>query len=78
VKHAAADSVFVEVRAGESVLEMEITDDGTGGVTVDAGQAPASHGLANIADRVGALDGELVIDSPPGGGTRLVVKVPCA
>ena len=78
VKHAAAESVFVEVRAGESVLEMEITDDGTGGVTVDAGQAPARHGLANIADRVGALDGELVIDSPPGGGTRLVVKVPCA
>jgi len=31
-----------------------------------------------MADRVGALDGEIVIDSPPGRGTRLVVRVPCA
>jgi signal transduction histidine kinase len=73
VKHANADSALVAVRAGESLLEMEITDDGIGGVTADGG-----HGLANIADRVSALDGEVVIDSPPGQGTRLVVRIPCA
>ena len=47
-----------------------------------AGHGLASHGLggqglANMADRVGALDGEVVIVSPPGRGTRLVVRVPC-
>jgi signal transduction histidine kinase len=73
VKHADADSAWVVVRAGESLLELEIADDGAGGVTAGGG-----HGLANIADRVGALDGEVVIDSPPGRGTRLVVRVPCA
>jgi len=73
VKHADADSAWVVVRAGESLLEIEIADDGAGGVTAGGG-----HGLANIADRVGALDGEVVIDSPPGRGTRLVVRVPCA
>jgi signal transduction histidine kinase len=72
VKHANADSAIVAVRAGDSLLEMEIADDGAGGVTPDSG-----HGLANIADRVGALDGEVVIDSPPGRGTRLVVTIPC-
>ena len=72
VKHANADSALVAVRAGDSLLEMEIADDGTGGVTAHSG-----HGLANIADRVGALDGEVVIDSPPGQGTRLVVTIPC-
>jgi signal transduction histidine kinase len=72
VKHADANSAAVTVRAGESLLEMEITDDGVGGVTAGGGQ-----GLANIADRAGALDGEVVIDSPPGGGTRLLVRVPC-
>jgi signal transduction histidine kinase len=72
VKHANADSALVAVRAGDSLLELEIADDGTGGVTADSG-----HGLANIADRVGALDGEVVIDSPPGRGTRLVVTIPC-
>jgi len=74
------------------VLVMEITDDGRGGVTADAAHRAghhgashhsashhgASHGLANISDRVSALDGELAIDSPPGGGTRLVVSIPCA
>ena len=72
VKHANADSALVAVRAGDSLLELEIADDGTGGVTADSG-----HGLANIADRIGALDGEVVIDSPPGRGTRLVVTIPC-
>ena len=78
VKHAGADSALVSVRAGESLLEMEIADDGIGGVTADADHELASHGLANIADRVSALDGEVVIDSPAGRGTRLVVRIPCA
>jgi signal transduction histidine kinase len=73
VKHANAQSASVTVRAGESRLEMEIADDGVGGATAGSG-----HGMANMADRVGALDGEIVIDSPAGRGTRLVVTVPCA
>jgi signal transduction histidine kinase len=78
VKHANAESASVTVRDGESALEMEVADDGIGGLAADAGNGLASHGLANMADRVGALDGEIVIDSPPGRGTRLVVRVPCA
>jgi signal transduction histidine kinase len=78
VKHASAESAVVALRAGESLLELEIADDGIGGLTADAGNGLASHGLANMADRVSALDGEVVIDSPPGRGTRLVVRVPCA
>ena len=78
VKHAGAATASVTVRAGESLVEMEVTDDGIGGVRADAGHGLVSHGLANLADRVGALDGEVVIDSPPGHGTRLLVTVPCA
>jgi signal transduction histidine kinase len=79
VKHAQADSALVTVRAGESWLEMEVADDGVGGITAGAGTAGASRGrgLANIADRVGALDGEVAIESPPGGGTRVMVRSPC-
>lgn len=83
VKHAKAESASVVVRTREPVVEMEVADDGIGGITADAGHGPAghgfaSHGLANIDDRVSALDGEVIIDSPPGQGTRLVVRVPCA
>jgi signal transduction histidine kinase len=74
VKHARAKNATVTFRLEESQLEMEIADDGIGGVTPGA---PAGRGLANICDRVGALDGEVAIDSPPGHGTRLVVRIPC-
>ena len=74
VKHAHAESATVTVRIDESQLHMEIADDGVGGVTPGR---PGGRGLANICDRVSTLDGEVVIDSPPGQGTRLVVRIPC-
>ncbi len=80
VKHAEADSASVVIRMTGSWLEMEITDDGVGGVGGMAGvggATPGGRGLANIVDRVSALDGEVAIDSPAGGGTRLVVRIPC-
>jgi glucose-6-phosphate-specific signal transduction histidine kinase len=48
-------------------LLLEVRDDGTGGADPKAGS-----GLAAIADRVAALDGRLVIHSPPGAGTVLL------
>ncbi len=74
VKHAKAGSALVTVRAGESRLEMEIADNGVGGITADGN---LGRGLANIADRVSALDGEVAIDSPAGRGTRVIVSIPC-
>jgi signal transduction histidine kinase len=71
VKHAMASSVTVTVHITESQLEMEIVDDGIGGVM------PGGRGVANIIDRVSALDGEVTIDSLPGQGTRLEVRIPC-
>ena len=71
VKHANATRAIVTVRVADSQLAMEIADDGVGGA------APDGHGLGNIADRVSALDGEVSIDSPPGHGTRVEVRIPC-
>ena len=71
VKHAAASQVSVVVGVTATHLEMEITDDGAGGAV------PAGNGLAHLFDRVGAVDGAAQIDSPPGQGTRLLVRIPC-
>jgi signal transduction histidine kinase len=71
VKHAKAASATVTVRIAESQLSLEIVDDGVGGVK------STGYGLSNIQDRVNALDGEVTIVSPPGGGTRLEVRIPC-
>ena len=51
---------------------VTVADDGTGGAVPQPGR-----GLAGIGDRVAALDGDLTIDSPPGGGTRVRVELPC-
>ena len=74
VKHAGADSATITVSIGESQVDMEIADDGIGGITPGD---EAGRGLANISDRVSALDGEVTIDSPPGKGTRLMLRIPC-
>ena len=34
-------------------------------------------GLQGMVDRVRALDGQLEIDSPVGGGTRIAATLPC-
>jgi len=72
VKHAQASSAAVDVRVAGSWLEMEISDDGVG----NAGAG--GQGLANMRDRIGALDGEVAVDSPAGQGTRVLVRIPCA
>jgi signal transduction histidine kinase len=77
VKHAQASGAEVTVTDGGDVAEMAVADDGIGGAATDGGRGHANSGLANIGDRVGALDGGVVIDSPRGEGTRLVVSIPC-
>jgi signal transduction histidine kinase len=76
VKHANAASATVTVRIGPAHLDLEIADDGVGGIAQGSGMGPG-RGLANIIDRVSALDGDVAIDSPPGKGTRLAVRIPC-
>jgi signal transduction histidine kinase len=53
-------------------LLLEVSDDGVGGASPSAGS-----GLRGLSDRVAALDGALDVTSPPGGGTRLRVQLPC-
>jgi signal transduction histidine kinase len=55
------------------VLVIEVEDDGVGGA-----QAGDGSGLRGLADRVEALGGRLVVESPAGGGTRVVGEIPCA
>jgi len=52
-------------------LRMTVTDDGHGGATLVDG-----HGLAGLRERVAGLRGQLTIESPEGGPTRVEVTVP--
>jgi signal transduction histidine kinase len=65
--------VRVDVDEAAGVVVAEVSDDGVGGADPVRGS-----GLRGLADRVEALEGRLVVASPPGGGTRVRVEVPLA
>ncbi len=73
MKHAEANHVEVGLRCDATHLRIEISDDGVGGATIRA-----ETGLGGIADRLGALNGRLELESPPGAGTTVRVELPCA
>ena len=70
-RHAQADHARVTLRDGGDRLLIEIADDGVGGADPRRGS-----GLHGLADRLGAVDGTIEINSPAGGGTRIRAEVP--
>ena len=72
-KHAPGATVVVRAEIDGDRLVLEVADDGPGGATTTSGS-----GLVGLVDRIEAAGGHLVIDSPRGGGTRLVAWLPAA
>jgi signal transduction histidine kinase len=75
IKHSRANKI--EVRAGiveaerGRTLRLQVSDDGIGGADAEAGS-----GLAGLRRRAGTVDGQLSVDSPPGGPTEITVELP--
>ncbi|MGN9794326.1 sensor histidine kinase [Streptomyces sp. OZ13] len=70
-KHAGATRASVDVwRSGDRLL-LQVMDDGKGGARLDGGT-----GMAGLAERLGAVDGLFVLDSPPGGPTTVTAELP--
>jgi signal transduction histidine kinase len=70
-KYGHASSARVSVAAVDGVLSVVIADDGVGGADPALGS-----GLRGLADRVAALEGQLVVDSPSGAGTTIRAEIP--
>ncbi|AOS61855.1 sensor histidine kinase [Actinoalloteichus hymeniacidonis] len=71
-KHSGARSIDVSVHRQETMLVVRIDDDGRGGADADGG------GLAGLARRVAAVDGDFTVHSPMGGPTTIGADLPCA
>lgn len=70
-KHSMAKNAWVTVRSDDSHLQVEVSDDGLGGVDPTLGT-----GVNGLADRIAAIDGTLSLNSPLGGGTTAHVEIP--
>ncbi|MGV9250517.1 sensor histidine kinase [Streptomyces sp. NPDC003697] len=70
-KHSGATSATVDVWRSDDRLMLQVGDDGAGGADASKGS-----GLAGLAERLEAVDGILLVDSPAGGPTRVTAELP--
>ncbi|MCL8016511.1 sensor histidine kinase [Streptomyces sp. AS02] len=70
-KHSAAKSASVDVWRSDDRLLIQVWDDGRGGARLDGGT-----GMRGLADRLDAVDGLFVIESPQGGPTTVTAELP--
>jgi PAS domain S-box-containing protein len=73
-KHSGSKSADVSLARQGDQLEMRVCDHGQGFCADTDGRQ--GIGLVNIEERVRLLDGSLVIDSKPGSGTEILVRLP--
>jgi signal transduction histidine kinase len=73
VRHGNTRRLAVSVTRQDGHVELAVRDTGTG---FDPATPHAGSGLAHIRDRVAELGGTVDIDSAPGRGAALTVRVP--
>jgi signal transduction histidine kinase len=78
-KHAGKTPVAVSLTLADRSVRLEVRDWGRGlvaGVLEEPSRPGERVGLLGMRERVALLGGQWAIDSPPGGGARVVAEVP--
>ncbi|UQA94655.1 sensor histidine kinase [Streptomyces halobius] len=70
-KHSRATSATVDVWHSADRIMLLVRDNGRGGANTEVGT-----GLAGLAERLGSVDGLLLVDSPNGGPTSITAELP--
>jgi len=74
-KHAQAAHVDIAIERDDGALVVRIEDDGVG-FSLQAPRKPNSFGLLGLRERASLLGGEVTIESAPGEGTMVEVRLP--
>jgi signal transduction histidine kinase len=72
-RHSGARSVRISLRLLDHSLALCVQDDGRG---FEVGSARRGNGLPSLRRRAAELGGALLVESRPGGGTRIELRVP--
>jgi ligand-binding sensor domain-containing protein/signal transduction histidine kinase len=79
VKHAEASEAQVEIKRDARRVEITIQDDGRGFAPEAISVGEESHrggfGLVGIRERARILDADLIVNSAPGRGTIITIKI---
>lgn len=72
VKHAGATFITVALEYTKAELSISIKDNGNG---FDTEQMPKGVGLLNINHRAAMIDSTVIVNSTPGQGTTVLIRV---
>lgn len=76
LRHASARMILVQLIATNESVELAVVDDGIGFVTSE--RVGSGLGLRSIDERVRLMRGDVKLESQPGQGTKLLVRIPHA
>jgi signal transduction histidine kinase len=76
VRHSGGHAASVLLRYSGSDLVIEVTDDGGAAVAAKPRVAGSGNGLAGMAERARALGGTVDAGLQPGGGFRVLARMP--
>jgi len=79
IRHANASEIIVRLNMDGDAVSLEISDNGKGFEVPEKWVSLVRlghYGLAGTSERVSALGGDFKINSAPGKGTKIVVKIP--
>jgi len=72
-RHSSATEVWIQAQASDSTFQLSIEDNGIG---FDATRPRAEgNGLVNMKSRIESVGGEFRIESKPGGGAKVAIRV---
>ena len=74
VRHARARAIGVSVVTTAESVELNVVDDGVGFVASE--RTRSGLGLRSIHERVRFMQGDVSVDSRPGEGTTVLVRIP--
>lgn len=78
-RHAEAEHVEVVLHRDDNTISLSVSDNGRGfdvEAALDVSATDHGIGLSGMERRVESVGGQLVIESEPGAGTRLVAWIP--
>jgi signal transduction histidine kinase len=76
IRHAEAQNVKVLFRCNNRTIEATIEDDGRGFDLASLQKDRQALGLSGMTERASLAGGELLIETGPGKGTSVILKIP--
>jgi len=75
MRHSEAKYCGIEFKLVDDFIELDIWDNGVG-FDIDQQKKTGKLGLFGIGERIKPFNGQMQIESEPGGGTRIIIKIP--